>query len=549
MRDAATFANVMQETTKLRQDVANLANYAFVEALLDVRSQERQARYASAAALETAVIADVSFVSDDVRRLGAARVAAFRRADPKLNEYAARLHKVFIETPHSTSRATAAVGAGLNGWQASSGTIWQSMFERGIPWPSMQLNDGTSARLDRTEYNLLRESPNSLTRRVAADEYFNELRTYEAVFGVLLTDRISADLALAQLRKFDTGLEAAQFDEGVPPTATKIMIDAAHAHLDLLRRYVALRMRALAIVHPSYYDLHAAAIAQHLFTVRETLGIVRAAAEPLGKAYQTRMDAELAKPWLHAPPWPQKRDTFGLWGNYIGGKPAFGFIRYRGTVLDSSRLAGLVFSLMVKTNIPADRPGDSREDPAIYGNGVLKAGQLLYSDYLIEHADSKAARIDYLLADLDRMTADCFDDVRLTEFVSDVEAEIKAGSTPSGSDLTRIYHRLLRAYYGNELDIDSIFDLGWISEPYLFYGYIFQHFPASMAFASVLVDRAREKDALAIRGFDRVRGRIESDYSYDLLKAAGVDIATSVPYNAAFARMKRLLDLLEASLQ
>src|SRR5580704_16108236 len=79
MQNMPTFAQVMHQTTRLRQDVANLTNYAFLEALLDVRSPERQARYASAAALEASVLTAVSFVNDDVRRLGPAKVAAFLR--------------------------------------------------------------------------------------------------------------------------------------------------------------------------------------------------------------------------------------------------------------------------------------------------------------------------------------------------------------------------------------------------------------------------------------------------------------------------------------
>jgi hypothetical protein len=103
-------------------------------------------------------------------------------------------------------------------------------------------------------------------------------------------------------------------------------------------------MRALAIADPSYFDLRAAAApAAHVFTVRETYALARAAAQPLGTGYQLRMDRELSRRWLHAPAWPQKRDTYGDWGNFIAGKPSFGFIRYQGSLLDSWRLTGLVF--------------------------------------------------------------------------------------------------------------------------------------------------------------------------------------------------------------
>jgi oligoendopeptidase F len=44
-------------------------------------------------------------------------------------------------------------------------------------------------------------------------------------------------------------------------------------------------------------------------------------------------------------------------------------------------------------------------------------------------------------------------------------------------------------------------------------------------------------------------GRGESDLSYDLLKQAGVDLATREPYDAAIRRMNKLLDQLQSLLQ
>ena len=55
--------------------------------------------------------------------------------------------------------------------------------------------------------------------------------------------------------------------------------------------------------------------------------------------------------------------------------------------------------------------------------------------------------------------------------------------------------------------------------------------------------------ATAGKGFDGVLGRRESDLSYDLLKEAGVDLATSEPYDAAMRRMNTLSDQLQSLLQ
>jgi len=39
-----------------------------------------------------------------------------------------------------------------------------------------------------------------------------------------------------------------------------------------------------------------------------------------------------------------------------------------------------------------------------------------------------------------------------------------------------------------------------------------------------------------------------SDYPYDLLKRAGVDMATSAPYRAVFTRMNAIMDQIESIL-
>ena len=58
---------------------------------------------------------------------------------------------------------------------------------------------------------------------------------------------------------------------------------------------------------------------------------------------------------------------------------------------------------------------------------------------------------------------------------------------------------------------------------------------------AVLKDQpgAREK-------YLKLLGAGGSDYAYDLVKAAGVDLASPAPYRAVIARMNRVMDEIEA---
>jgi oligoendopeptidase F len=64
-----------------------------------------------------------------------------------------------------------------------------------------------------------------------------------------------------------------------------------------------------------------------------------------------------------------------------------------------------------------------------------------------------------------------------------------------------------------------------------------------------VVDNLRPDDPASRRGFTGVRGRIGSDFSYDLLFSAGVDLATPAPYEAAMKRMRAMVTELEQSVQ
>jgi oligoendopeptidase F len=203
---------------------------------------------------------------------------------------------------------------------------------------------------------------------------------------------------------------------------------------------------------------------------------------------------------------------------------------------------------MVKATMPANRPTDQREDPGVYGNAILRAGRMLHNDYMVAHASTSQARTAYLIFGLDAL-ATTFEDALRAEFAWEAERRIAAGVTPTGDELSSRYGALLREYYGGEdgYRVPGYAQLAWMSEPYLFYGYINQHFPPATAAASLLIERLRKGDAPARRAFDGVRGRLDSDFSYDLLAACNIDLASAAPYQALFRRMDHLMTELEAS--
>jgi len=89
----------------------------------------------------------------------------------------------------------------------------------------------------------------------------------------------------------------------------------------------------------------------------------------------------------------------------------------------------------------------------------------------------------------------------------------------------------------------------WISdEPSLFFGPFPTVFASAYAAAALLTEKLRDGDPLAIAAMRNAMSRGESDYSHDLLLAAGVDLTAAAPYQALIRRLDRKTADLEKEL-
>ena len=94
--------------------------------------------------------------------------------------------------------------------------------------------------------------------------------------------------------------------------------------------------------------------------------------------------------------------------------------------------------------------------------------------------------------------------------------------------------------------IDDLYGVEWAYIPH-FYSpfYVFQY-ATSIAASSLLADAILSgQTGAAQRVLDLLRAGGSAD-PYDLVKAAGVDLAGEAPYRSLIARMNRLMDDIEA---
>jgi oligoendopeptidase F len=177
--------------------------------------------------------------------------------------------------------------------------------------------------------------------------------------------------------------------------------------------------------------------------------------------------------------------------------------------------------------------------------------EVLLLDRMLKAARTDDERLFYLGAALENMRATFFRQAMFAEFEREAHARVDRGEPMTGQDYSRLYCEILRRHHGTAQGVMAVDDsvcAEWAYIPH-FYGafYVYQY-ATSIAASSLLAQRVLDQEPGALaRYLDLLRAG-GSDDAYELVKRAGVDLATAAPYRSLMARMNRVMDEMDSIL-
>ncbi len=544
-RDARHLADALDEIYDLRARASKMAIFGMLVRDVDTQSEVAQSRYDTSAALEIRVEAAVEFVEDEIRAAGADRLAKWLGEEPRLDRHRRRINRIVLEARHAPPGDAQEAVESMARWTRLSSDVFDELHEAKLGWPTVRDSSGSEVVVDQGSFTPLRRSADRGTRDRATSAYLGRLRALEEVFGLLLTRRVEADLAIARHRGFADGIEAIwSLRDGMPAGSARRVIDATRANVATLRRYVELRRRVFGFDRSSFTDLFVNPPGlDRTYTVAEAVELSVAAAAPLGADYQKRLRDYTTRPWMHLAPSPAKSGTYAIFPS-AGGMPPYFIMSYNGSYRSARAFAGGLVVLKAFADIPRDRASDTRDDPGIYSNGVIYAGDLMFDDLMASRATDRRERLAALLYDLDLVWSHFFRWAVVSDFEARVQELVARGDTPTGARVSRLYLEVLREYYGPNVLVDDALAAEWMTLSVPFLSYEDQFWPPALAAGCLIVERVRAGDS-KVRAFDQLLGRGDLDLTYQLLERIGIDMNSSEPYDAVMRRMNARMDEVE----
>ncbi len=492
-----------------------------------------------------------AFVDPEVLHIGSDRVAQFLKQESSLAIYRHPLDQILRAAPHTLNDEGEAIVARFGLMDNAGNSAYSILTNADIPWPKLKLSTGEEVTLDASAYTKYREAANRDDRKRVMDAFFATFKIYERTIGVNLYSQLKQDSVYAKVRKYPDSITRALDRNKIPVAVLDTLIAQTNASMPTLYRYFRLRAKMLGVPQLHYYDIYPPLVhGDFRFPYAQGRQLVIDAVAPLGKEYVAALTNGLDSRWMDIYPRPKKQSG-GHMAGYAYDVHPYVLMNYNDDY-DSVTTVAHEFGHAMHTYLA------NRAQPFVTANYATFIAEIastfneqLLLQRVLRTAKNDDERLYYLGSALEQIRATFFRQAMFAEFERNIHARVDSGEPLTGDAFTKTYCDLLKRYHGvseGVVAIDDAYCVEWAYIPHFYNGFYVYQYATSIAASALFAQQVGKNEPGALARYLDLLKAGGSDYPYELVKTAGVDLAMPAPYQALVARMNAIMDEIEAIL-
>jgi oligoendopeptidase F len=467
---------------------------------------------------------------------------------PRLDEYRIYLKKLLRYKPHILSdREERILALHAEGEQVSQ-EAFSVLTNVDMDFGTVDTPQGEQP-LSQSTWSVFMENPDRDLRRRAYGAFYRNFAAHKTTLAALYGGSVKLDVIKARIRDFPSARAASLFSDDVDESVYDNLVSTISANLGPLHRYYALRKRTLKLDTLRHYDVYVPMVPTAVIKTpwNEAVDMVSQALAPLGEEYVATLRDGLLGRWADRYENKGKRSGAFSAGGYVGDP--YILMNYKEDALRD------VFTLAHEGGHSMHSWYSARSNPFMHYNYTIfeaEVASTFNEELLFRHLRRGAAgkelktyiinkRVDDLLATLYRQTM-------FAEFEK-ISHEREEAGIPLTLDLLRgEYRKLLEKYFGPDMVLEEESDLEGLRIPHFYRAFYVYKYATGVSASLALAERVLaggEAEREDYFGFLRSGG---SRFPMESLKAAGVDMASPGPVEAACAIFSRLVEELETLL-
>ena len=548
-------AEALYEALQLVSDTIRQADrvtaYAYLELDEDLRDSEAQERYQLADAMNARVVEAMSWIDPELIEVGRERIERFIGAEPRLEPYAHGLDDVLRSAEYTLGAEAEATLSYFTRTISAPSDVYSLLSNSDIPFPTIRLADGSEHRIDNQAYGALRTSSNRDDRKAVFDAYWGTWEEFQSSVGAVLGTHIQTQIALSRARGYGSVLERELFEDNLPPEVYRTLVREVNAALPTLHRYFRLRARMLGVDQMHYYDIYPPLVElDREFDIETTKRITLDAMEMLGDDWVDMQRDSIEQRWMHV--YPQRGKSSGAYmlGAIYDVHPYL-LLNHQDNYDSLSTFAHEWGHAMHTLYARQTQPYQTADYATFIAEIPSTSLELILEEYMVEHAESIDEKLFYLGSGLESLRGTFYRQTMFAEFELALYETAERGEALTGARISEIYSDLVHRYHAHDdgvVIIDDLYTNEWMFVPHFYRNmYVFQY-STSLTAGTALYGKIVDEGESGVENYKNLLRAGGSDYPYDLLVDAGVDLAAPAPYRAVVDRMNAIMDEMEALL-
>ena len=548
----STSAQALLEFLQL-EDQMNLLlykiiNYAERKSDEDTRVAKYQAYVANATSAYTQVGEATSWFAAELLAIPAESVEKFYAEVPALEFYRRKLNKILNQREHTLSAEEEALLARAEELAVQPTNIFSMFDDADLTFADAVDSEGKFHKLTSGSFVPLLMDADRVLRESAFKQLYSRFGEFRNTSAAILTSQVKNLQFFSSSRKYASSLEAALAENEIPVEVYNNLIDAVHQNFPAFYKYVDLRKRVMGLDELHFWDVYTPLVddVDMKFTYEEACDLIVKALAPMGEEYVGLVKKGLESRWVDVYETPGKRS-----GAYSAGGKGMNpvmLLNFQGGLDD-------VYTLIhemghsLHTYFSSHNQEITYSDYSIFVAEVASTcNEALLSHYLLEH-ETDPARHAYILNHfLEGFRGTIYRQCMFAEFERDISQMNADGVALNAEVLSERYGKLCAEYFGPGIELDEEIKLEWSRIPHFYYNFYVYQYCIGFSAAIALSQRILSEGEPAVKDYIGYLSGGCSKTPIELLRGAGVDMATPDPVNAALKYFGELVDQLEQEL-
>ncbi len=453
--------------------------------------------------------------------------------DPELSLYRRSLEKMLREKTHTLSEPEERLLGTLDDVLGYADKTFEILNDADLDFGSVKGMSGKLEKLTHGSYRCFMECPDRNVRKRAFKKMFGTYYKLRNTFATTLDGAVKRHVVSARIRHYPSALVRALSHDDVPEIVYTNLIDTVHNHLGGFYDYMKLRCEVMKLERLDMYDMYNPLLpgCRREYSFQEAVDLVRNALLPLGDDYAKKLEQAFTQCWIDVPERKGKRS-----GAYSSGC----FDSYPYVLLNYNRTLNDVFTLAHELGHSLHSYYSNHAQPYHYASYHIfvaevasTTNEILLFEHLLEQAENREFQAFLYGHLLDEIRGTIYRQTMFAEFELMIHQFSESGVPISADLLGEKYYELNKLYYGSYVEADPLIAVEWARIPHFYYNFYVYKYATGMSAAIKLAENLRSGDPHKREAYFSLLKSGSSKDVLDIMKDAGVDLATPAPVEAA----------------